>query len=168
MKMKKIVCLIVVLTMVVSASGFAFAADSKNEGAPYVGPAAGTTPPATDTDVTEPTTTEEKVAEVKEAYKEAVVKVRSSIVTVSGKKAVSLRWTFPKDAPFDGYVIYKSTKRNSGFKAIKTIKKASTKKYTDKNVKSGQRYYYMVKTYKLVDGVKVWSVKHLKAWRTVK
>ena len=167
MKMNKIVSLVVALVMVVSASAYAFASSPVTPNYPWVSDTTTTTPGTEDPTNTEKTT-EEKIAEVKAAYEDVTVRTRSSIVTVSGKKAVALRWTLPSDAPFDGYVVYKSTKRSSGYKAIKTITKASTKSYTDKNVKAGKKYYYMVKTYKLVDGVKVWSTSHIKAWRTVK
>lgn len=166
MKMKKIVCLVVALVMVVSGSVYAFAAPSPAQpNYPWVTSTTPTTP-ATNTDPAEPTT-EQKIAEVKAAYDSITVKTRSSVKTVSGKKAVALTWSFPADAPFDGYVVYKSTKRNSGFKAVKTINSVTKKSFTDTKVKAGQKYFYMVKAYKLVDGVKVYTTTHVKAWRTV-
>lgn len=168
MKMKKIVCLVVALVMVVSGSAYAFAAPSGDApNYPWVSTTTTTPTPATSTDPAAPTT-EQKIAEVKAAYDNIVVKARSSVKTVNGKKAVALTWSFPADAPFDGYVVYKSTKKNSGFKAIKTVKDVAKKSFTDTKVKTGQKYYYLVKAYKLVDGVKVYTTEYVKAWRTVK
>jgi len=58
-----------------------------------------------------------------------------------------------------GYQISKSTKKN-GINVVKTVKSASAKSTTMK-VKKGKTYYYKVRPYKLVNGVKVcgpWSV----------
>lgn len=75
-------------------------------------------------------------------------------VKIKGKKKLII--TTPKVIGASGYVIYRSTKKSSGFKKIKTFKK-STLKYTDKKIKSGKKYYYKVKAYRTVDGKKVYS-----------
>ena len=51
-----------------------------------------------------------------------------------------------------GYKIYRATKKAGKYKLIKTIKKASTLKYTDKRLKKGRKYYYKVRTYTKIDG----------------
>lgn len=42
------------------------------------------------------------------------------------------------------YIVYRSTKKSSGYKAVKTIKKNSTVSYTDKKLTCGKTYYYKV------------------------
>lgn len=61
------------------------------------------------------------------------------------KKTVKLTWSEIKS--IDGYQIYRSTKKKSGYKLIKTIKKASKTTYTDKKVKKGKKYYYKIRPY---------------------
>ena len=66
------------------------------------------------------------------------------------KKAVTITWKKVKDA--DGYVIY-------GAESTKTLKKLMTVKaqetsYSNKNLKTGKAYQYIVVAYKTVDGKK--------------
>ena len=60
-------------------------------------------------------------------------------------KSVKLTWTKVKNA--EGYYVYKSTKKSSGFKKVATIKEGSTVKYTCKKLKKGKTYYFKVKAY---------------------
>ena len=55
---------------------------------------------------------------------------------------LKLNWNEVDDAKT--YKVYRSTKKNSGYKLIKTTKLTS---FTDKSVKSGTTYYYKVKAY---------------------
>ena len=48
----------------------------------------------------------------------------------------------------DGYILYRSLKKDTGFKAVATIKSASTVSYTDKSLVCGTTYYYTLRTYK--------------------
>lgn len=66
------------------------------------------------------------------------------------KKAVTVKWT--KWSNVTGYYVMRSTKKNSGYKVIKNIKKAKTVTYKDKKVKKGKTYYYKVVPYKNVSG----------------
>ena len=75
-------------------------------------------------------------------------------VQAKAKKKNLISWTKAKEA--DGYMIYRSTKKNSGYKLIKTVS-ASKKSYTDTKAKSGKKYYYYVKAYKKVNGKKVYG-----------
>lgn len=56
-------------------------------------------------------------------------------------------------------------KSKSGFKAVKTITKSSTVKYTNKSLKKGKTYYYKVRAYRKAGSKKVYSsyTKVLKA-----
>ena len=68
--------------------------------------------------------------------------------------ALTLKWTKQKKA--DGYLIYgnKCGKGNK-MKLVKTIKKNSTVKWTQKKLKKGTYYKYMVVAYKNVNGEKM-------------
>ncbi|MGN0243807.1 MAG: leucine-rich repeat protein [Lachnospiraceae bacterium] len=54
-------------------------------------------------------------------------------------------------------VIYRATKKTGKYKNIANVKLAFGNKYTDKTAKKTKTYYYKVRTYRLVDGVKVYS-----------
>ncbi len=76
------------------------------------------------------------------------------------KKGIQLIWK--KTAGADGYVIYRSYKKNKGYKKLTEIKKAGTKKYLDKKAKKGKTAYYKIKSYKTINGKKVLSAKFSK------
>ena len=54
-------------------------------------------------------------------------------------------------------MIYRSLKKTSGFKAVKTITKGTTLTFTNKSLKKGKRYYYKIRAYRTVSGKKVFS-----------
>ena len=91
-----------------------------------------------------------KTAGAKPALK-APAKVRAK----AGKKKITVQWKKTDGAT--GYKVYRATKKNGKYKAVKTIKKQRTVKYVDKKVKKNKRYYYKVRAYKNVDGKKVYS-----------
>lgn len=73
----------------------------------------------------------------------------------AGKKSVRLNWNQISNA--DGYEIYGSRcGSNSTYKKIKTIKKGTTKTWTQSGLKSAAAYKYYVKAYKLVNGKKLY------------
>ena len=78
-----------------------------------------------------------------------------------------MKWGKVFDA--DGYVVYRSVRKYSGFKAVKTIKKGSTVKYVNKRLKAKKRYYYKVRAYVNVGGKRVYSsystVKRVRPYR---
>lgn len=79
---------------------------------------------------------------------EAPGKVKGS--SKSGK--VTVKWR--KVSKAGGYRIYRSTSGKGRYKKAGDTKKNT---YTDKNVKKKKTYYYKVKTWKKVDGKKVYS-----------
>lgn len=70
----------------------------------------------------------------------------------SGTKRLTVKWTRVSGA--NGYVLYRSTKPDTGFKAIKTIKSSRTVKYTNYRLKKKHKYYYKIKAYRTVSGKK--------------
>ena len=85
--------------------------------------------------------------------KPTVGKVTGLKVTKNGKKAV-LNWNKLNDAT--GYEIYQSTKKDSGYKKIKTISSGSTVKYTTAKLETGT-YYFKVRAIKKVASVTVYG-----------
>lgn len=75
---------------------------------------------------------------------------------IAGKKSVTVKW---KQVPgANGYKIYRSTTGKAGsFKVVKTIKKGGTVSWKNTKLKKGQRYYYKVKAYRIVDKKYVYS-----------
>lgn len=90
----------------------------------------------------------------------------TNLKATAAKKSVKLAWDKRK-AQTDGFVICWATSKVklAKGKALKTatVKKAAAKSYTASKLKSGKRYYFKVRAYKVVDGVKVYS-----AWSAVK
>ena len=88
----------------------------------------------------------------------------------SGKKAIKVYW-YEKEGSklsFDGYEIYRSTKKNSGYGTKPIFKTKKSLQYFNTSAKKGTRYYYKVRGYKMIDGKKVYTPYSLKAIRTAK
>ena len=103
---------------------------------------------------------QKKLAEVVET-----LKITAS--SKAGKGYITVTWKVTGDAAAaDGYQIWKSTKKNSGFKKAFTTTKTTYK--NTKGLKKGVKYYYKVRAYKVVDGKNVYSDWSNKAYRTAK
>lgn len=77
-----------------------------------------------------------------------------SASNVKGKKA-KITWT--KLSGATGYQIYRSTKKSSGYKKIKTISSGSTVSYTNGSLKKKKTYYYKIRAYSKVNGKTIYS-----------
>ena len=130
----------------------------------------GTYIPTTPTKPAEPTH-EEKVEAAKLELKAVTLdnfKARSKMVTLkNGKIAVKITWKNTSGVEFDGVEIFRSVKRYSGFtkKPFFSTKKDS---YYNTAIESGNKYYYKVSGYVMVDDEKVYTDWSSKAWRTIK
>ena len=104
-----------------------------------------------------------------EAVKNTKLIARSAMSTAKGKKAVKVSWYAAdgSDLDFDGYEVFRSLKRYSGF-GTTPIFKTANEKYYNTAIKKGNKYYYKVRAYKVIDGEKVYTDWSTKAWRTVK
>lgn len=78
-------------------------------------------------------------------------------VKASPRTHTSIKVSWTKVAGASGYVIYRSTKSGSGFKAIKTITSGSTTSYSNTKLTLGKMYYYKVRPYRTVDGSRVYG-----------
>ena len=87
--------------------------------------------------------------------KVTVISLKKPVIkTISSKKKgqVTLKWG--KVTGATRYVVYRSTKKSSGYKKIATVK---TTTYTDKKASSKKKYYYKIKAYKTVSGMQCYS-----------
>ena len=86
---------------------------------------------------------------------------------MKGKKAIRISWTEPNEN-IDGYEVFRSLKRNSGYGTNPYFQTTNTKYVNTKNLKSGKTYYYRVRAYKMIDGTKIYSSWSFKVFRTIK
>ena len=69
------------------------------------------------------------------------------ISTLYATNTPKVKIAWDKISGADGYIVYRSTSKSSGFKKIKKIKSQTTNSYTDASVSSAATYYYKVKAY---------------------
>ena len=99
-----------------------------------------------------------------------VVKNHSTAGKTNGKSWIKIMWsTQGDDSAVQGYEIYKSTKKNSGYKYAFTTKNPENKWYKNTaGLKKGTMYYYKVRAFVEVDGQKYYSDWSNKAYRKAK
>ena len=111
-------------------------------------------------------------AQLKANEIKAVESLKITASSTAKKGSITVKWTVKGDvAAADGYEVFRSVKKNSGFtnKAFYTTDKNTKKSYKNtKSLKKGTRYYYKVRAYKVVDGVKYYSDWSNKAYRVAK
>lgn len=81
---------------------------------------------------------------------------KTAITGISSENSGSIQIGWKKVGNATGYEVYRSTKKDSGFKKIASLKN-SKNKYTDKSVKSGKKYYYKIVTVGKLNGKKITS-----------
>ena len=99
-----------------------------------------------------------------------IVKNHSTAGRTNGKSWIRIEWSTQGDDSYvQGYEIYKSTKKNSGYKYSFTTKNPENKWYKNTaGLKKGTRYYYKVRAIVEVDGQKYYSDWSNKAYRLAK
>lgn len=72
------------------------------------------------------------------------------------KSGIKLTWKNPKSSyELQGYQVYRSTKKNSGYKLVKTVK---TNQFTiGKGLKSSTNYYFKVRGFRKINGKNVYT-----------
>ena len=115
-------------------------------------------------------TTEEKaiVAALDNVEKRDFATKSKVITRKGGKKVIRLTWTAPDGVDVDGYEIFRSTKKNSGFGTKPYFETTSTSYTNTKNLKSGKIYYYKVRAFVVINGERVYTDYSLQAFRTIK
>ena len=87
-------------------------------------------------------------------YTQTGYKPSAPYVSAHSKKKKTAKLSWSKVSKANGYDIYRSTKKKKGFKKIKTTKKTS---YTCKKLKGKKKYFFKVKSYRVIYGVKIYS-----------
>ena len=114
-------------------------------------------------------TTEQMASVIASLTQNTVETLKITAKSTAKKGSITVSWTVKGDAKAaDGYRIYRSTKKNSGFgtRPLFTTTKQTYK--NTKNLKKGTRYYYKVRAYKVVDGKTYFSDWSNKAIRIAK
>lgn len=97
---------------------------------------------------------------VQEATKEVTitVKPKKQTATVSNKTKKQLKISWKKDTKATGYeVVYASNKAFTKNVTTVNVKKNSTKSYKAKKLQKGKTYYVRVRSYKTVDGERIYG-----------
>ena len=81
-------------------------------------------------------------------------KTKITKLTTKNKKA-TIKWKKISNAT--GYEIYMSKNKNKGYKKIKNITKKNTIRYKKGSLKKNKTFYFKIRTYRTVDGKKVYS-----------
>lgn len=93
----------------------------------------------------------------------------SKIVRVKGKQAIKIS-CYEKEISgidFDGFEIYRSTKRTKGY-GKKPIFVAQKNQYYNTKVKAGVTYYYKARAFVEIDGNKQYTNWSTKSWRKIR
>ena len=115
-------------------------------------------------------TTEEKaiVAALDNVEKRDFATKSKVITRKGGKKVIRLTWTAPDGVDVDGYEIFRSTKKNSGFGKKPYFTTSNTSYTNTKNLKPGKIYYYKVRAFVVINGERVYTDYSMQAFRTIK
>ncbi|WP_066248914.1 S8 family serine peptidase [Neobacillus drentensis] len=89
----------------------------------------------------------------------SIVSAKPALSTPTGVKAekaskTSIRVTWSKVSGASGYELYRATSKTGGYTKVKTTSSTS---YTNSKLTKGKTYYYKVRTYRTVNGKKVYS-----------
>ena len=114
-------------------------------------------------------TTEEKatIASLEEVSKRDFGTKSKKITKKNGKKAVNLSWAAPEGVDVDGYEIFRSTKKNSGYGTEPYFETPKTSYTNSKGLKSGKTYYYRVRAYVEINGERHYTDYSTKASRKI-
>lgn len=79
----------------------------------------------------------------------ATTKLKTPTIKLTAKsKKITIKWSRITGA--EGYKIYRATSKNGKYKWIKTIKGNKKLTYTNTKLKSGKKYYYKVRAYRVI------------------
>ena len=114
-------------------------------------------------------TTEEKaqIKAVKGVDKE-IFKAKSKYSKLKGKRAIKVTWNVPNGMKFDGFEIYRSTKKYSGYGKTPYFTTTKTSYINSKGLVKGKTYYYKVRAFVIINGEKVYTDYSTKAFRKIK
>ncbi len=104
-------------------------------------------------------------SELSESVRGMIPKAPALTARCVKKKYATLSWD--KNTKASGYIIYRSTKKNAGYKKVATIKSASRTSYSDKSVKKKKTYYYRIKAYREINGKTFYGIRCKKVKVTI-
>lgn len=76
-------------------------------------------------------------------------------VKAAGYNSVKLTWDKVNGAA--GYRIYRATSKNGTYTKIKTISSRNTTAYKDTKLKTGKKYYYKMRAYRMTGSKRIWA-----------
>jgi len=109
----------------------------------------------------------DKLVALEKILADDVEAVKITAGSSAKKGSITVKWTVDgNEDAVEAYEIWRSTKKNSGYKKMFTTEKTSYK--NTKNLKKGTRYYFKVRAIAYVDDVKIKSDWSNKAYRIAK
>lgn len=80
-----------------------------------------------------------------------------NVKTKKKAKTGSAKVTWKTVNGASGYTVYRSLKKNKGYKAVKAVKGPKKKTWTVSKLKKGKKYYFKVRAYRTIKGKKVYG-----------
>lgn len=97
-----------------------------------------------------------------------IFKAKSKYSKLRGKRAVKITWNVPKGMKLDGYEVFRSTKKYSGFGTKPYFTTSKTSYVNNKGLVKGKTYYYKVRGFVEINGERYYTGFSIKAFRTIK
>ena len=86
-----------------------------------------------------------------------IVPKKATLSSVKNNKKKSVKVTWKKDTQATGYEVYMSTSKNGTYTKVKTVTKNKTTNFTKSKLKKKKTYYFKIRSYKTIDGKKVYG-----------
>ena len=97
-----------------------------------------------------------------------IIPKKVTLSSVKNVKTKAAKITWKKDTKVTGYEIYMATSKNGKYTRIKAVTSNKTVTYTKKKLKKNKKYYFMVRSYKTVNGKKIYGEYSSKKYVKVK
>ena len=97
-----------------------------------------------------------------------IFKAKSKYSKLRGKRAVKVTWNVPKGMKLDGYEVFRSTKKYSGFGTKPYFTTSKTSYVNSKGLVKGKTYYYKVRGFVEINGERYYTGFSTKAFRIIK
>ena len=97
-----------------------------------------------------------------------IFKAKSKYSKLRGKRAVKVTWNVPKGMKLDGYEVFRSTKKYSGFGTKPYFTTSKTSYVNNKGLVKGKTYYYKVRGFVEINGERYYTGFSTKAFRIIK
>ncbi len=99
-----------------------------------------------------------KISTAKIKIAKGVKKIKPTASASRGKGYIKIKWKKKSDYKVDYYQVYRSKKKNSGYKLFHTTDSAKKRSYKNTmKLKKGTKYYYKVRGVRKIDGKKYYT-----------